>query len=173
MRNGRPRWDEKSSSARGELILPILEESPDDPSATMELGIVELELGNDERGRELIRRAVAAAPLDAQRRFQLGMAESACGDAEAAEAQMLVAITIEPRHGRALQWLSRHYWDAERWPETVWCLERMRENTAPDSVEARQVAQWMQTAQLELRLLGESPRPPEGWPVPEFGGGEQ
>lgn len=77
-------------------LSPILRETPDDPAALTELGLVHLWAGRATAAVAPLRRVVAGNPRNAQSQYHLGMALEQLGDEPHAIAAFRQAVALQP-----------------------------------------------------------------------------
>lgn len=90
-----------------EIFEEVLKADPNHARAWSQLGLCLLEMREHSRARKALKRSVAADPTDADARYILGNAEGSLGNLEEAAACYRGALSLDPAHAKAEEFLIR------------------------------------------------------------------
>ena len=90
-----------------EIFEEVLKADPNHARAWSQLGLCFLEMREHGRAREALKRSVAADPGDANAHYILGNAEGSVGNLEEAAASYRGALSLDPAHAKAEEFLIR------------------------------------------------------------------
>jgi arylsulfatase A-like enzyme len=101
-------------------------EDPGDPGLAELMGLAEVTLGHWEAAAACFEVHLLRQPTSATSRFNLAVCYERLGRADAARAQMLHSLRLEPRAPQATRWMAESEAARDEWGAAAWWYERLR-----------------------------------------------
>ncbi len=151
-------------AARDDLRA-LRQRNPGDPLFAFDLGFVEFHRGDAAAAIEPFETHALAVPDEAVTRYYLAECYERTGRADWARAEMLQAVTLQPRSGRLMQWLADHHGRRGEWGHAVWWLEQQVRTSSTTGAERAALQAQVRLARQQMAAARQSLQPPDDYPA--------
>ena len=143
------------------FIIELEENNPRVSRLPVDLGAVEIALGNHAAAIPLLEQTVKGSPGSSEYRFNLALAYGGVGRHEDALREVRKAVDLaNPASPQYFQWLALHHSRAGDFGRAVWWLEELNRRFPTAGSTGVDVNSWLTVLRRDMRERGQRPNPP-------------
>jgi arylsulfatase A-like enzyme len=144
-----------------EILVELKENNPRTSRLPVDLGAVEVALGNHAAAIPLLEQNVHDSPRSSEYRYNLGLAYGGVGRQEDALREVRKAVDLaNPASPQYFQWLALHHSSVGEFGRAVWWLEELNRRFPMTGSKSVEVKNWLTLLRQDMLERGQRPNPP-------------